>query len=344
MGEVAMVAGAGKAARDKVTLMSTPATGGPAEAAPAPPALASAPPALSGGRRRRGIATGLVRTARPRQWLKNVLVLAAPGAAGVLTHLHSLLVALAAFGIFCLTASGTYLVNDCLDQAVDALHPTKRHRPVASGEVPMALAATVGGAMMALGIGLAEGLAGWRLASVMGVYVAITVGYSLWLKDEPVIDLAAVASGFVLRAVAGGVAVGVVLSNWFLIVASFGSLFMVAGKRHAEHVDLGPGRADHRSTLGAYSLAFLRYVRSVASAVAIAAYCLWAFEKAAAPHHSALFFELSIVPFVIAILRYALLLDAGEGGAPEEIVLKERSLQVLGLAWVALFAMGLYGA
>lgn len=293
---------------------------------------------------RSGIVRGLVRTARPRQWVKNVLVLAAPGAAGVLTHLHPLLLALGAFGIFCLTASGTYLVNDCLDQAVDALHPTKRHRPVASGAVPMPLAAGVGAAMMALGIGLAEALAGWRLATVMGIYVGITVAYSLWLKNEPVIDLASVASGFVLRAIAGGVAVGVVLSNWFLIVASFGSLFMVAGKRHAEHVDLGPSRADHRATLGAYSLAFLRYIRSVASAVAITAYCVWAFEKAAAPHHTALFFELSIVPFVIAVLRYALLLDAGQGGAPEEIVLKERSLQVLGLAWAVLFAMGLYGA
>jgi decaprenyl-phosphate phosphoribosyltransferase len=284
---------------------------------------------------------GIIRTARPRQWVKNVLVFAAPGAAGVLGHSGPLLRTLAAFGIFCVAASGTYFVNDGLDYDADRLHPTKRHRPVAAGVIPVNLALAIGVGLLAAGIGLAF-LVKAQLALVVAIYVAITFAYSMWLKNEAVVDLAAVASGFVLRAIAGGVAAGVVLSNWFLIVASFGSLFMVAGKRHAEHLDLGESREDHRATLGQYSLAYLRYIRSVASAVAIAGYCVWAFEKAAAAGHGAIWFQLSIAPFVIAILRYALLLDAGKGGAPEEIVLGDRPIEVMGVAWVFLFALGVY--
>ena len=284
---------------------------------------------------------GLLRTARPRQWLKNVLVFAAPGAAGIPIAVGTLAPVVGAFGAWCLVSSGTYFLNDAVDVEADRLHPRKRHRPVAAGIVPVPLAKLVAVLLIGAGVGLplAWGAAG--VTAVLATYAGVTISYSLWLKDEPVIDLAAVASGFVLRAISGGVAAGVPISNWFLIVASFGSLFMVAGKRHAEHVDLRDGRGAHRSTLEEYSLGYLRYVRSVSSSVAIAAYCLWAFEKADAAG-AGIYFQLSIVPFVIAILRYALILDAGRGGAPEEIVLGDRTLQILGLAWVALFALGVY--
>ena len=112
-------------------------------------------------------------------------------------------------------------------------------------------------------------------------YVLVTLSYTMWLKHEPVIDLAAVAAGFVFRAIAGGVATGVPLSDWFLIVAGAGSLFIVTGKRHAEQVELGSDSLEHRRTLGEYSTAFLGYVRAVSSGVMITAYCLWAFENAA---------------------------------------------------------------
>jgi decaprenyl-phosphate phosphoribosyltransferase len=118
---------------------------------------------------------------------------------------------------------------------------------------------------------------------------------------------------------------------------------MVAGKRHAEHLDLREERGAHRVTLEVYSLAFLRYIRSVSSSVAIAAYCMWAFEKADAAA-AGVFFQLSIVPFVLAVFRYALLLDTGKGDAPEEIVLSDRTLQVLGVLWAGLFAAGIYAA
>ena len=314
----------------------------------APPVVITpveAPPAVEGTGWKHTLLGGMLRTARPRQWIKNVLVFAAPGAAGIGLDAGAGTLGriLGAFAAWCLVSSGTYFLNDAVDMEADRLHPRKRHRPIAAGIVPARTATVVAVALIAGGIGLPATWGAFDLAALIATYAVVTISYSLWLKDEPVIDLAAVASGFILRAISGGVAANVPISNWFLIVASFGSLFMVAGKRHAEHIDLREERGAHRATLGEYSLAYLGYVRSVASSVAIAAYCLWAFEKAEAAG-SGVFFQLSIVPFVIAIFRYALLLDAGRGGAPEEIVLGDRTLQAVGLVWVALFAVGVYAA
>jgi decaprenyl-phosphate phosphoribosyltransferase len=299
-----------------------------AQAAPAAPA------SMSLGR-------GLVRTARPKQWLKNVLVFAAPGAAGVLTDAEPLARAAGAFVVFCLAASGTYFLNDSLDAHADRQHAAKRFRPVAAGVVSIGLARVVGAALLAVAVAGALLVGGWELAAVAGSYVALTLSYSLWLKHQPVIDIAAVAAGFVLRTIAGGVAADVPISQWFLIVASFGSLFMVTGKRSAEFAEMGEDRGATRVALSYYTAPFLRYVRGVTSSIAIAAYCLWAFENAeAATTH--FWFEVSIVPFVLGILRYALLLESGAGGAPEELVLGDRTLQVLGLLWAVLFAVGVY--
>jgi len=310
-------------------------------AVPAPPSPAAA--RARSDRWKYTLPGGLLRAARPRQWIKNVLVFAAPGAAGISLTPHELAPVLGAFAAWCLVSSGTYLVNDALDAEADRLHPRKRLRAVASGVVPVGTARAVGLCLLAVGAGAP---AAWGAPGVTGflvLYAAITLSYSLWLKEMAIIDLACVASGFVLRAISGGIAAHVAISNWFLIVASFGSLFMVAGKRHAEHLDLREGRGAHRATLEEYSLGFLSYVRAVSSGVTITAYCLWAFEKAKVAGDPVLF-QLSIIPFVMAILRYALLLDAGRGGAPEEVVLGDRTLQVLGLIWVALFAAGVYAA
>ena len=290
-----------------------------------------------------GLAAGLLRTARPRQWVKNLLVFAAPGAAGVLTHGNALVRALAAFGIFCLAASGTYFMNDAFDRPIDRLHPEKRYRPVASGVVSLRVAAPAALLLLALSIALGA-LLGAEFALALAVYASINFAYSLRLKREPILDIAAVASGFLIRAIAGGLAVGVPLSNWFLIVAAFGSLFMVAGKRQNDRRELDQGGTGHRGALAAYTPQFLRFVRGLAAGVAITAYCLWAFEKAAVAPRGDIFFELTIVPFVLAILRYALLVDGGAGGAPEDVVLGDRTIVLLGMVWAGLFAAGVYGA
>jgi decaprenyl-phosphate phosphoribosyltransferase len=284
---------------------------------------------------------GLLRTARPKQWLKNVLVFAAPGAAGDLFHGAVLAKALLAFAIFCAVAGGVYFLNDAFDVEADRRHPRKRFRPIAAGVLSVGLARVIGVALIVVGLGLSAVLT-WRLVVVMALYVAVQFAYTFWLKHEPILDLAAVASGFVLRAIAGGVAVGVPISQWFLIVASFGSLFMVTGKRSAEHGVLGDDRGSHRATLSVYTTSFLRFILILSSTVATTAYCLWAFESQKA-HHSGIWYELSIVPFGLALLRYAFLLDQGQGGSPEDVVLGDRTLQVLGVAWIAVFALGVYG-
>ncbi|MGH8975068.1 MAG: decaprenyl-phosphate phosphoribosyltransferase [Acidimicrobiia bacterium] len=316
-----------------------PRTMGPARPQPIPE-----PPPLVETGWRSTFAGGLVRTARPKQWIKNVFVFAAPGAAGVAFEPATMAPVLATFVAWCLVSSGTYFLNDAVDVHADRHHPRKRYRPVAAGMLSPRLATVVAVTLLALAVGSPFAWGAPGVAGLLAAYAAITIAYSLWLKHEPVIDLAAVASGFVLRAISGGVAAEVPISNWFLIVASFGSLFMVAGKRHAEHVDLrdDSARIAHRATLEAYTPAFLRYVRTASSSVAITAYCLWAFEKAEAASSVGIAFQLSIIPFVLAIFRYALLLDAGRGDAPEDIVLSDRTLQILGVVWVAVFAVGVH--
>jgi decaprenyl-phosphate phosphoribosyltransferase len=282
----------------------------------------------------------LLRLARPRQWSKNVLVVAAPGAAGVLVQAQPAFRTVIAFVCFCLAASSTYFLNDAIDVEADRQHPRKRTRPVASGEVSVRAAFVGGLVLVVAAVGLSFA-ARWQLALVVGGYFVLTVTYSVWLKHEPVLDLGAVACGFVLRAVAGGIAVGVAISPWFLIVAGAGSLFMVTGKRSAELRSLGVGAVSHRRSLAGYTEAFLSYVRAVASSVAILAYCLWAFEKSAAVGQQA-WFELSIVPFALGVLRYALLLSQGDGGAPEELVFSDRVLLGIGLVWVVSFGIAVH--
>lgn len=288
-------------------------------------------------------AAALLRAMRPRQWAKNVLVFAAPAAAGVLDERTAGVNTLVAFAAFSLAASGTYLLNDAADVEADRLHPVKRHRPIASGALGVGTARVAAVLLVAAGVGIGFLTGSWHLPVVTAIYAAMTTSYSLWLKHVAVLDLGLVAAGFVLRTIAGAVAADVPISNWFFIVASFGSLFIVAGKRHAEFVELGAERAGHRSTLREYSVEYLGYVRSMSSGVTLVAYCLWAFEKTTGTG-SIPWFELSIVPFVLGMLRFALIVERGEAGAPEEVAFSDRPLQAMGAVWAILIVMALYAS
>jgi decaprenyl-phosphate phosphoribosyltransferase len=285
----------------------------------------------------------LLRLVRPRQWVKNVLVFAAPFAAGDLLEGDVPLRTVAGFAALCLAASGTYCVNDAADAEADRRHPDKRHRPVASGEVAVPVAFGLGALLLACGMALAAAV-DVDLLLVVACYVALTLAYSWRLKHLPVVDIAAIAGGFILRAVAGGAAAPVPISQWFLIVTGFGSLFIVAGKRSAEHLDLGDEAGNVRTTLAQYPAAYLRFVRSMAASACVLAYCLWAFERADELRAGEVWYELSIIPFVLGILHYALRLEQGAGAAPEEVVLRDRMLQVLGLVWLVVFALGVADA
>jgi len=278
---------------------------------------------------------------RPRQWIKNILVFAAPLAAGRLWDLPVLLDTLVALAAFVAASAGGYLINDARDVDRDRAHPTKRRRPIARGDVPLVLAYTAGLLLQLGAIGVPAVTGYGELAICVGVYVVCTTLYSNWLKHEPVVDLALVAAGFLLRSMAGGLAAGIPLSRWFLIVAAFGSLFMVAGKRYSEIVTLGDDQGT-RPSLREYSASYLRFVWSTSAAVVIAAYCLWAFEVAdqRAGETTAPWTSLSIAPLVLGLLKYARDVDRGYTGEPEEIVLRDKVLLALGAAWLVLFGLG----
>lgn len=294
--------------------------------------------------RRGGVAAGLVRTMRVKQWTKNVLVFAAPGAAGVLTHGTALLHTLAAFGLFCAVSSGTYFLNDALDAPADRKHPVKRNRPVAAGVIGVPTALVMAGILMAGGVILGV-LLRPQLGLALGIYVVLQVAYSSYLKHQPIYDLTCVAGGFLIRAIAGAVAVPVAISEWFLIVTTFGSLLMVTGKRLSEHAELGEGRGGHRATLDAYTTTFLRIVVALSATAAVVGYSLWAFslQTAAIHHNDGIYYQLSIIPVLLALLHFTFLIDSGKGARPEELVLGDRQLQLMGLIWAVLFALGVYG-
>ncbi len=285
---------------------------------------------------------GVLRESRPKQWLKNVLVFAAPGAAGVLTDWSYLWRTLVIFLAFCLAASGTYFWNDILDVEADRRHPKKSRRPIAAGLIPLPVARVLGSVLLLGGVLLSLAVWRWRAPVVLVVYVALTIGYSLYLRRVAVFDLVAVAGGFVLRAIGGAVASGVYMSKWFLLCTMFGSLFVVAGKRYAEMRELGESALDTRSTLGMYTLPYLRLVLTVACGATILAYCVWAFDAGQLDPGPFPFYELSVAPMLLALLRYALVLEVGHGGAPEEVFLQDRWLQLSGLLWLVAFGLGVY--
>ncbi|MDO4909011.1 MAG: decaprenyl-phosphate phosphoribosyltransferase [Corynebacterium sp.] len=288
----------------------------------------------------------MIKGLRPKQWTKNVLVLAAPAAAGgdVLFHSRTIIDVIISFVVFCFAASSIYLINDAKDIEVDRAHPTKRYRPIASGMLPVGLAYAMAIILIVLSIGLSFlATSGMSLAIVMAVYIILQIGYCFGWKNQPVIDIALVSSGFMLRAMAGGVAGGIVLSQWFLLVAAFGSLFMASGKRYAEILLAQESGAKIRKALEGYTPTYLRFVWTMSATAVVMCYSLWAFGLAM-EHDGAsrVMYQVSMVPFTVAIMRYAMDVDRGEGGAPDEVALADRALQALGVAWAICIGLAVY--
>ena len=277
---------------------------------------------------------------RPKQWVKNVLVATAPLAAGRLFETPVLTGVGLAFVAFCLVSAAVYLVNDVRDVAEDRLHPRKRFRPIAAGELKpqtaLLLAALSGLAGLALGFAVTV-----PLGITLLVYLAVQLLYSAFLKHMPVVDLAVVASGFLLRAIAGGVATGIPLSQWFLLVAAFGSFFMVAGKRYSEMKAIG-GDAGTRRSLTRYSESYLRFAWMLAAVMVLISYSLWAFENRGDGALGLPWTAISIAPFTLGLLQYALEVDAGNAGEPEDVVLHDHVLQGIGVIWLVVISVAVF--
>ncbi|MFD7689912.1 decaprenyl-phosphate phosphoribosyltransferase [Streptomyces sp. NPDC059781] len=289
---------------------------------------------------RGGLLRGLLLTARPKQWVKNVLVIAAPAAAGELFSVRALTRLALVFVLFTACAAAVYLVNDARDADADRAHPVKCRRPVAAGQVPVPVAYAAGITLGVLAPAVAARLCPPEAAALLAAYLAVQLAYCVSLKHVLVVDLAVVTTGFVMRAVIGGLALGIPLSRWFLITTGFGALFMVAAKRYSEAVQMTGKAGATRALLTEYTTGYLRFVWQLAAGVAVLGYCLWALEEGGVPHTSVLpWRQLSVVAFVLAVLRYAVFADRGTAGEPEDVVLGDRALAVIGLVWAAMYAL-----
>ena len=285
--------------------------------------------------------SALVKEARPHQWVKNLLVFAAPGALGVLNEWEPLWKSALVFVGFCLVASGTYYWNDINDVEQDRRHPKKKHRPIASGAIPLGVARVTGTVLLVAGPCLA-----WVVrpaaGGILALYAVLTFAYSTRLKHVALLDLAIVASGFVLRAMAGATGTETPMSNWFVLCIMFGSFFIVAGKRFAELLEMGDKAGETRVSLQSYSLEYLRQLLLISVTSSLITYCLWAFENADGSDTVVPLHGVSIVPMSLALLRYLMVLERGGGGAPEEVFAKDRVLQVYGLVWIVVYGAAVY--
>ncbi len=313
------------------------------------PVLVAGPASAADGRelaqaeaeRRRGIARAVLVTMRPRQWTKNGLILAAAGAAGALGHDDVPLRVLVTCFAFCLLSGGIYAVNDVRDRHEDRRHPRKRRRPIAAGELSPDFAMTLGVILIALGAAICYDVRP-VVGAVAAGYAALTLSYTFLWREVVLLDLIAIAGGFVLRAVAGGVAAPVGLSHWFLLVVSAAAVMVAAGKRLAELRRTQAGAAARRRVLTLYSPRMLMRILVGCALVALFAYAMWASALPAV--HGVPWRPLTTVPFAVCLLRYSVLVRAGAGETPEELVLRDRPLALAGAIWLVLFALGVHAA
>lgn len=303
-----------------------------------PEAAPETPPTA---RPRRGPMLATLVMMRPHQWLKNGLVVAAAVAAGALGHDDVPVRVGLAFVAFCMLASGLYAINDVHDAAEDRLHARKRYRPVAAGELSAPSAVAFGTVLVTAGLVLCV-LVRPLLGLVGAGYVALTLSYTLVWRHILLLDLIAISGGFVLRAVAGGVAPPVALSRWFLLVISAAAVCVAAGKRYSELRRSQIENSARRRVLHSYTLPLLVRVLVASAGVALFAYSMWAFQLPVVD--GVPWRPLTILPFAVCLLRYGALVRAGAGEAPDELILKDRVLQVAALAWLVLFALGVNAA
>ena len=282
---------------------------------------------------------GLLRSLRPAQWLKNGFVLAPIVFSGRVGDADAWLRSLLAVAAFCAASSATYLLNDVLDREADRQHPSKRNRPIASGELGVAAALTVAVLLAVLAVAAAFILGGW-FPHVLGGYLVLTVLYSSLLKELVFIDVLVVAAGFVLRVVGGAVSINVPVSRWLLLCAYLLALYLALGKRRAELTLLGEGAGTHRVVLGHYTLPLVDQAISVVLGATVLAYTLYtvAPETVAKVGSEGL---MTTVPVVLyGLLRYLYLLHRHElGGSPTRVLLIDRPLLACVVVWLAVAAV-----
>jgi len=290
----------------------------------------------------RGLILALLQSTRPRQWIKNLLIFAALIFAKKLTDPVRLAHALLAFVLFCLVSGGVYLFNDMLDRDRDRLHPVKSRRPLASGRLPMnvALPAT-------LVILTASIAASFSLSLPFGatalVYLLVNIAYSTWLKEVVILDVMFVGLGFVLRALAGAVAIDVEISPWLILCTILLALFLAFCKRRQELEMLAGEAGDHRLALRDYSVGFLDQMISIVTASTVVCYSFYTISPEVEEKLGTHYLFLTIPLVLYGIFRYLYLVHRrGEGGNPATALLTDRSLLICVALWAAVVCVILY--
>jgi len=286
----------------------------------------------------------IIRSLRPRQWTKNVFIFTALVFDRQLTHIGPLLICLAGFSIFSLVAGTVYIINDIADIQSDRMHPRKKSRPIASGHLSIRSAVIAAVLILAVCIPLSICLSP-IFASIVVFYFVLNLAYSKWLKHIPLVDVLILASDFVLRVAAGVALINVErFSPWMYVCMTLLALYIGFGKRRAELALLAGNAGEHRKVLDGYSIPFLDQLITIVSSCTIIAYSFYSFS---APNLPADHTMMLTIPFVLyGVFRYLYLIHIKqEGGAPEELVLKDRPLQLTlglwGLSVIAVFYFNL---
>ncbi len=284
----------------------------------------------------------MVRLARPHQWTKNLLVFAALVFSRRLFNYRDALLATLAFAAFCALASFAYALNDIMDREADRVNPEKRERPLASGELRVrdagVFAACLG--LGALGLGAALG---WRFIAIAFAYIGLQFAYSLWAKHVVILDVIAVALGFVLRAFAGGVAIGVVVSPWLIFITFVLALFLALSRRRHELTVLSGAAREHREALGEYSVRLIDQMLAIVAGATLVGYMIYS-ASAEVEAKLGTHYQYLTVPYVVfGVLRYLYLVqERDEGGDPSLMLLSDRQLLASLVLWIGTEILLLY--
>lgn len=294
----------------------------------------------AGTRRAGSLLPDLLVSARPKQWIKNGFVFAALVFASKLSHLDLVLKTVAAFLLFSLLSAGIYLLNDAVDVDADRMHPLKASRPIASGRVPVRIAVIVAISALVIGMGLSA-LLDYRFGLVTLAYVLLMGSYTFYLKQLVLIDVFAIASGFVLRAAGGAQVIHAPISPWLYLCTVLLSLFLGFGKRRHELLLLEEGASTHRKNLGEYTAPLLDDLINIVAGATIIAYSLYTFYASNVPTNHAM---MVTIPFVLyGVFRYLLLVHRTDvGGTPEEAVWRDVPLLVDLILWASTAAVVLH--
>ncbi len=280
------------------------------------------------------IVVALVQAMRPHQWIKNTLVFAALLFTARFMRAELVWLSLLGFAALCMVSSGLYLLNDLRDRERDRHHPVKSQRPIASGRLPVPVAWVAALILLMAGLALAFALR-TPFGAVVLTYAVLTNLYTLYLKQFPILDVAVIALGFLLRAVSGAVLIEVTISPWLIICTFFLALFLGFAKRRHELIVLGTDATQHRNTLGEYSTTILEHLLTMCMVFAIQSYAIYVILSDTAKHHPGLWYTLPVVTY--GLFRYFYLVHRYDaGGSPERLIVGDRHIALSVLVWLGI--------